>query len=456
MKKNILVCAVGILVLLGIAFSGFSKELAWEKVNWNAPVPLYQRVMGEKYILPEGWKEAVKGIDSIAFINSGTMEYDPAMAESIRQFEELTGIKCKYQEIGEADINTKQTTILRAKLSDLDLIFTTTFSEPYMDYVAAGWLMPVDMLWNDKIASVFSRSIRDILKIDGHIYGFPYIGWTPLFHYRDDLLKEAGFDRPPMFWDELVEYAQKLTIDTNGDGVVDRYGFCYHAGDRFSTMMMLGQLLANSGGGILQNRKVVIDTPEAERAVQFLFDLRNKYKVVPPGVNTYSYTEPPNLFAADKVAMMVTGNWAHLVVSSNKEIFKHYRMTQFPTLNSSIPSQSFFDFSFYSVSAYSKKKAAALLFLDFLRSYQARHNEVYIEKNVVPNKKIWLATEVMEEVPYVDVLSESIGNAVQWVYPQATKVSDIVHAAVGRILLGTRTVKGGLVEAQKEIDSIYR
>jgi len=456
MKKSILIFIVGMIVFLSIAFNGFSEEPAWGKINWNAPVPLYQRVMGEEYILPEGWKEAVKGIDSIAFINSGSMEYDPAMAESIRQFEELTGIECKYQELGETDINPKQTSILRAKISDLDLIFTTTFSEPYGDYEAAGWLMPVDMLWNDKIASVYSRSMRDILEVDGHVYGFPYIGWTPLFQYREDLLKEAGFDHPPKSWDELIRYAQKLTIDTNGDGVVDRYGFCYHAGDRYSTMMTLGQLLVNSGGSILQNGKVVIDTPEVERAVQFLFDLRNKYKVVPLGVNTYSYTEPPNLFAADKVAMMASPNWAHLVVSSNKEIFKQYRMTQFPTLDSSIPSKSFFDFSFYSVSVYSNKKAAALLFLDFLRSYQTRHNEVYIEKNVVPNKKIWLATEVVEEVPYASLLSESIGNAVQWVYPQATKVCDIVHATVGRILLGETTVKEGLVDGQKEIDNIYR
>jgi len=457
MKKSILIFMVGMMVLLSITLNGFSEEPTWENINWNAPVPLYQRVMGDKYILPEGWKKAVKGIDFIEFINSGSMEYDPAMAESIRQFEELTGIKCKYQELGENDINSKQTTILRAKMSDLDLIFTTTFSEPYADYVKAGWLMPVDMLWNDNIASVYSKSMRDdVLKINGHIYAFPYIGWTPLFQYREDLLKEAGFDYPPKFWDELVKYAQMLTKDTNGDGVVDRYGFCYHAGDRYSTMMILGQLLVNSGGSLLKNGKVNINTPEAERAVQFLVDLRDNYKVVPLGVNTYSYTEPPNLFAADKVATMASPNWAHLVVSKNEEILKQYRMTQFPTLNDSILSKSFFDFSFYSVSTFSKKKAAALLFLDFLRSYQARHNEVYIEKNVVPNKKVWLATEVIEEVPYANILSESVGNSVQWIFPQATKVSDIIHATIGSILVGDTSVKEGLANGQKEIDNLYK
>ena len=41
--------------------------------------------------------------------------------------------------------------------------------------------------------------------------------------FREDLLEEAGLEGPPKDWDELVEYAEKLTVKDD-DGNVIRYG----------------------------------------------------------------------------------------------------------------------------------------------------------------------------------------------------------------------------------------
>jgi len=450
------VCLVAVIIVSagGVAISGEP----WEMIDWNSPVPMYERVMGDWYILPSGWQEAIEaeGTKSITFINSGSMSGDPAMELNILYFEKLTGIDIIYEEVGEDDINPKQVATLTGRLPHYDLIFLTTFSEPLVDYALQGWVMPIDILWDDQIASVYSDEMVDTLVMDGHVYAFPYIGWTPKLHYRDDLLKEAGFDRPPESWDELVEYAQKLTVDINGDGQVDRWGFGFHAGDRYSTMMTFGQLIVSQGGSLLKDGKVAVNTHEALEALRFLVDLRNRYGVVPPGVNTYGYIQVPELFAAGKLAMAMGPNWAYLVIRGS-EVYPQYRMAHFPLkdpVGGVDPAASFFDFSFYGVSQFSEHKAAALLFLDFLRSYQARHTETYVERNVVPNVLVWSAPEVDFTVPWASLLRESTSQATFWAYENATQVVDIIHEEIGYALLGQKTPEQALRDAQARIDRL--
>ena len=63
-------------------------------------------------------------------------------------------------------------------------------------------------------------------KYKGKICAIPYNISTPVLIYNKKLMKEAGLDpnRPPETWDELLEYAKKITKDLNGDGEPDVWG----------------------------------------------------------------------------------------------------------------------------------------------------------------------------------------------------------------------------------------
>ena len=52
-------------------------EKPWEKIEWNKPVPAPERLSADEYILPEGWQQAVKGVERILHFNAGSMEHDP-------------------------------------------------------------------------------------------------------------------------------------------------------------------------------------------------------------------------------------------------------------------------------------------------------------------------------------------------------------------------------------------
>ena len=70
----------------------------------------------------------------------------------------------------------------------------------------------------------------DLGTVGDGIYGLPWTIDTATMVYRPDLLEAAGITTFPDTWTDLTEVAKKLTKDTNGDGKVEQYGFCWPAG----------------------------------------------------------------------------------------------------------------------------------------------------------------------------------------------------------------------------------
>ena len=76
----------------------------------------------------------------------------------------------------------------------------------------------------------FDELTKGMLEIgmkDDRIYGLPYQIDLSTMLWNKDLFEEAGLDpeQPPQTWYELVEMGQKLTVDKDGDGIIDQWGF---------------------------------------------------------------------------------------------------------------------------------------------------------------------------------------------------------------------------------------
>jgi sn-glycerol 3-phosphate transport system substrate-binding protein len=63
----------------------------------------------------------------------------------------------------------------------------------------------------------------------GKSWSIPFNLSNIVLYYNKIAFKEAGLDPevPPATWEELADYAEKLTIDKNGDGVTDQYGIVF-------------------------------------------------------------------------------------------------------------------------------------------------------------------------------------------------------------------------------------
>ena len=155
----------------------------------------------------------------------------------------------------------------------------------------------------------FYPSFMENSQTGGKTYGIPFQRSTPVLYWNKEAFAEAGLnpDIPPATWDEMVEYAKKLTKkDDNGNvtqwGVrIPSAGFPYWLFQGLSTPN--GAILANSDGN-----KVNFNDSKVVEALQYLVDLSKKHEVMQPGSIEWGPT--PKAFFERKTAMMwtTTGN----------------------------------------------------------------------------------------------------------------------------------------------------
>jgi sn-glycerol 3-phosphate transport system substrate-binding protein len=143
----------------------------------------------------------------------------------------------------------------------------------------------------------------------GKTWGLPFQRSTIVLYWNKELFKEAGLDpnRAPASWNEMLEYAQKLTKrDAAGNvtqwGVqIPSSGFPYWLFQGLTTPN--GVELMNSAG-----TETYFDKPEVIEALAYWVDLGRRHKVMPTGVIEWGTT--PKDFFEKKIAMMwtTTGN----------------------------------------------------------------------------------------------------------------------------------------------------
>ena len=142
-------------------------------------------------------------------------------------------------------------------------------------------------------------------KQGGKVWSIPFQRSTPVMYFNKDAFREAGLDpaKPPQTQAELVATAKKL-VKQEGSRVT-RWGLSIPSGGGVDTWLL--EALTIEAGGVLYDLnnaccKVLLASPAAQTAVQFLRDLGEKEKVSPTGPIDWGTT--PNDFVAGKTAMI--------------------------------------------------------------------------------------------------------------------------------------------------------
>jgi multiple sugar transport system substrate-binding protein len=101
-------------------------------------------------------------------------------------------------------------------------------------------------------------------------------------YYNADLFEAAGIDVPAdeWTWSEMVDVATRLTVDSDDDGTVDRYGLGVEPG-----IVRLAPFVWSQGGELfdddVQPTRYTLDNAPAVRAIQKFIDLRGGTGVIP-------------------------------------------------------------------------------------------------------------------------------------------------------------------------------
>jgi multiple sugar transport system substrate-binding protein len=151
-----------------------------------------------------------------------------------------------------------------------------------------------------------AKGLIDGFTVKGDIVTLTY-GWNDMVvYYNTALFKKAGIDPPSASWtwDDFKAIAKKLTVDTNGDGKPDQYGFTWASNEIFPGIM---PWVANADGNLTSADvcKPTADTPQVTKAVSFLEDMIKENIAPAPMPMSDVFTR----FQNGQIAMFGAGRW---------------------------------------------------------------------------------------------------------------------------------------------------
>ncbi|HZS32765.1 MAG TPA: sugar ABC transporter substrate-binding protein [Methylomirabilota bacterium] len=232
----------------------------------------------------------------------------PALKTLFAEFEKRNpGIKVIPETVTSAERVPKFTAAMEAGRGP-DIYMDTPPNGPNL--IARGYcasLEPLLRAEKEDIKARFTKGDLDSFLDDrGELHFLPYSTGPMGLVYNARAFQDAGLDpnRPPRTWEELLEYAKKLTHD-------GKYGIgLFGKGDNSSVWRLWYWWMTN-GAEVLtpDGKKSAINSPAFIEGIDFWADLYRKHKVAPPSVPANSFGENNQLFAQGVVAMVQSGVW---------------------------------------------------------------------------------------------------------------------------------------------------
>lgn len=160
--------------------------------------------------------------------------------------------------------------------------------------------------------SIYFQNVLKIAEANGALYAFP-TGFTPyVMYYNKSLFDEANLPYPQegWTWEDYLYLSKLLTKDTDGDGKIDQFGTTFN-----NWLPGWISWVWSNGGDILSPSGVTADgyfnSPKTVEAIQFLIDLRTKYRVAPHGRSLVGVGGggTSSLFYTNRIGMSPGGHW---------------------------------------------------------------------------------------------------------------------------------------------------
>jgi ABC-type glycerol-3-phosphate transport system substrate-binding protein len=282
----------------------------------------------------------------------------------------------------------------------------------------------------------------------GTVYGLPYLSAPRVLVYRKDLLRRAGFDRPPDTWEELAEVAQRLTVKQGP--VWEMAGLNLPV-----SWQVFVEFLWENGGQVFneEGTRSLLDSPEAAEALQFYADLYNAYEVCPTAGMPQAGGSIP-VFASERAAMEIMNQFAiYNVKKYAPELLDEVGIAPTPRRRDRVISVYT---DWLAMSPQSKRKDLAWELMIFLMEPEnlAAYNATLFF--VPPRRSAVEAADFMKETPqlqtFVDLMDE-YGRSLPAI-PEWFEIRTGLQRAVESAVYQTKTPKEALRDYSRELDAL--
>jgi multiple sugar transport system substrate-binding protein len=296
----------------------------------------------------------------------------------------------------------------------------------------------------------FAPNILDLARVDGAVQGVPLIMGEPGLHFNKDIFREAGLDRAPRTWDEVREYARRISESTDAIGLyVGEYEDFYNEQGMIESNG--GRMLVESGGGF----RTGVGEPEAVEALQYLADM-----VL--GDETAEHGEPEQgqqSFLSGRIAMFGTSTAAYSGLQKSASF--DLGVARFPTFGGKTPRLPVGGACNMVFAADPKQRGAAIELARFMSTPESfttfvKETALLPGRNDLFDDPQYLKA-FREEDPAMRVSAQQFQYAApfaSWPGEDGLEALKVLRDARSRFLSGEQDVEEAMVEAAERIDGL--
>ncbi|MEV0637476.1 sugar ABC transporter substrate-binding protein [Streptomyces sp. NPDC050619] len=310
-----------------------------------------------------------------------------------------------------------------------------------------GWLhdMKKDLTGWKGWQAMTENAVKASEDAKGETYFVPYGFYGLSLFYRTDLIKEAGFGKPPATWDELLKQASAIN-----DPAKRRYGYAFRGGANANgnATAVIEAYVADridpANGFKLKDGSTIFSAPEALNAMETYLELFKQAS--PKSSVSWGYPEMVEGFSNGSTAFLLQDPEVIATVSQSKAIAKDQWDTAPLVAGPSGRTVQPLATAGWGIAKGSKHKAEAVKLVEFLSEGEA--STTFTKKNsLVPILKSatedsfyktgpWSSYVTMTEHPET-YLNVSQPRGVAW----WTEWQQMADADVQKMVLGKTTPK---------------
>jgi multiple sugar transport system substrate-binding protein len=388
------------------------------------------------------------------------------------QFEELTGVRLRFEKVPPGQIRQKALLDLSSKTAT----YATHAADPmyYPLYVSNKWVDPLDRYLNDasltdpawfKYDDII-KAWRDADSIDGKPYGIPYDGEVTVQVYRKDLYDAKGLKAADTY-DQLVSNAKALTDASNRTYGLALRGFA-GAGQN---MYIYPSLFRGFGGSWGSGSSIAVNSPEAVNALTWYVETLAQY--APPAVRNWNWPDIADAFSQGTIATYIDAHSSAAVITNpeKSKVVGKVAYARWPKGPSGKRVTSIWNWGFPINAALSDKaKKATWLFIAWATSAetQARTSWKFAgpaKRSGINRVSQWRSAEFAGAMQsagdnFIPAALESLESDtdVDWRprVPQWPAIGETMATAIQAALVGQKKPKEALDEAQARIQQILK
>ncbi|MDF7759975.1 extracellular solute-binding protein [Kosakonia cowanii] len=304
--------------------------------------------------------------------------------------------------------------------------------------VVQGLLTPLNL--DKEKVDAFTPASINAFRLDNTLYGVPKAVETLVLIYNKDLI-----DKPLQSLPEWLDYSKKQRAQ-NKYGLLAKFDQIYYSWGAIGPMG--GYLFGKNDKGGYNPQDIGLNKPGAVEAVTFL---KNFYAegVFPSGIlGDNGLNAIDSLFTEKKAAAVINGPWAF---QPYEAAGINYGVVPLPTLPDGKPMSSFLGVKGYVVSTWSKDKALAQQFIEFINQPQYVKTR-YLATREIPAQKAMIDDPVIKNDEKASAVAVQAARATAMPgIPEMGEVWGPANAALELSLTGKQAPQAALDAAAKQI-----